>query len=152
MLPQLMASEFKSTPVQLNASAPKVFARFSNLENLRGLIDSLPEDSIPADKREQLDKLEITKDSITIQGGPAGAVTMRVDRLVEPELISLRPDSLPIDLALQLRLTPVDEDSCTAVAAIEAEIPMMMRPMVKGPLQKIADQFAALLAAIPFGN
>ena len=147
-----MASEFKSRAVELQAPVQQVYDKFSNLENLRNLIESLPADRIPADKRAQLEKLEIMADSITVQGGPTGAVTLRIDRLVEPELISLRPDSLPIDLSLQLRLKADGPDKTEAVAAIEADIPLMLRPMVKGPLQQITDQFANMLAAIPFGE
>ena len=69
-----MASEFKSAPVSIEAPVERVYSRFSNLENLRSLIENLPADSLPADKREQLEKLSITADSITVQGGPTGAV------------------------------------------------------------------------------
>lgn len=147
-----MASEYKSKEVSLDAPIERVYARFSNLENLRDLIAGLPADRIPADKREQLEKLEITADSITVQGGPTGAVTMVVDKRVEPTLISLRPENLPIQLTMQLRLAPDGETSTTARAVIEADIPMMLRPMVKGPLQQIVDQFAAMIAAIPFAD
>ena len=142
-----MASEFKSAPVSIEAPVERVYSRFSNLENLRSLIENLP-----ADKREQLEKLSITADSITVQGGPTGAVTMRVVERVEPSLIALQPENIPMKLSLQLRLSSDGPERTSAVAAIEADIPMMLRPMVKGPLQQIVDQFASMLGAIPFGN
>ena len=96
-----MASEFKSAPVSIEAPVERVYSRFSNLENLRSLIENLPADSLPADKREQLEKLSITADSITVQGGPTGAVTMRVVERVEPSLIALQPENIPMKLSLQ---------------------------------------------------
>ena len=147
-----MASEFKSAPVSIEAPVERVYSRFSNLENLRSLIENLPADSLPADKREQLEKLLITADIITVQGGPTGAVTMRVVERVEPSLIALQPENIPMKLSLQLRLSSDGPECTSAVAAIEADIPMMLRPMVKGPLQQIVDQFASMLGAIPFGN
>lgn len=145
-----MSTEYKSKPVDLAAPISTVYSRFSNPENLRSLIENAPADRIPADKLEQLKQLEVTEDSITVNGGPTGAITMRVSERVEPTLIALRPDGVPIDLQLELRLTELTPDTTQATAAIVADIPMMMRPMLKGPLQKVVDQFATMLAAIPF--
>ena len=77
---------------------------------------------------------------------------MRVVERVEPSLIALQPENIPMKLSLQLRLSSDGPERTSAVAAIEADIPMMLRPMVKGPLQQIVDQFASMLGAIPFGN
>lgn len=145
-----MSTEYKSSPVSLKAPIERVYSRFSNLENLKALIDNAPTDRIPADKLEQLKTMEVTPDSITIQGGPTGSITMRVTERIEPTLISLRPDGLPLDLNMQLRFEPENESTTKAVAAIVANIPMMLRPMVKGPLQQVVDQFATMMAAIPF--
>lgn len=145
-----MSTEYKSAAVTLAAPIDKVYARFSNLENLKALIDNAPADRIPADKLEQLKKMEVTPDSITVQGGPTGSVTLHVCQRVEPTLIALRPEGIPIDMQMQLRFQPEGADSTSAVAAITADIPMMLRPMVKGPLQQVVDQFAAMMAAIPF--
>lgn len=145
-----MSTEYKSSPVSLKSPIERVYSRFSNLENLKALIDNAPTDRIPADKLEQLKTMEVTPDSITIQGGPTGSITMRVTERIEPTLISLRPDGLPLDLNMQLRFEPENESTTKAVAAIVANIPMMLRPMVKGPLQQVVDQFATMMAAIPF--
>ncbi|MCM1005608.1 MAG: SRPBCC family protein [Prevotella sp.] len=144
-----MATEYKSKPTILAAPIEKVYGRFSNLENLKNLIDNVPEDKLPADKLEQLKKMEVTPDSITVQGGPTGAVTLEVVERIEPSLISLKPVGIPMDLQMQLRFEDLGAET-QATAAIVADIPMMLRPMLKGPLQQIVDQFAAMMAAIPF--
>ena len=46
-------TEFKSEQVSLAAPIEKVYGRFSNLENLKTLIDNAPADRIPADKQGQ---------------------------------------------------------------------------------------------------
>lgn len=145
-----MSTEYKSAPVTLAAPIDKVYDRFSNLENLKTLIENAPADRIPADKLEQLRGMEVTPDSITVKGGPTGSVTLHVTERREPTLIALRPQGIPIDMQMQLRFTPQTSETTDAVAAITADIPMMLRPMVKGPLQQIVDQFAAMMAAIPF--
>ena len=142
--------EYKSDNTLIAAPVTAVFARLSNLEGLRDLINQLPEDKIPADKREQLKSLEITADTITLAGGPTGKITLRVVERKAPELIALRPDGIPMDLQLQIRLAPAGFEQTEAVVAVVADIPQMLRPMVKGPLQKLVDQFAQMLATIPF--
>lgn len=145
-----MATEYKSKPVTLSAQVGRVYARFSNLENLKSLIDKAPEDKIPADKLEQLKNMEVTADSIKMQGGPTGSITLNVVKREEPNLVSLSPVGIPMQLEMQLRFEAVDADCTQAVAAIVADIPMMLRPMVKGPFQQIVDQFAVMMSAIPF--
>lgn len=145
-----MSTEYKSKAVTLSAPIERVYSRFSNLENLKSLIESVPADRIPPEQLEQLKNIEVTPDSITIQGGPTGAVTLHVTERVEPSLICLSPVGLPINLQMQLRFEAAGTEATEAVAAIDADIPMMLRPMVKGPLQKIVDQFAAMISAVPF--
>jgi len=145
-----MASEFKSREAVIQAPVEKVYERFSNPENLRSIIDNAPADRIPADKLEQLKNVKITPDSITLPGGPTGAVTLRLDHCVEPSLIRLKAADVPIDIALELHLAPAGPDTTNAQAVIVADIPMMLRPMVKGPLQQVADKVAELFTAIPF--
>lgn len=145
-----MSTEYKSKKVELAAPIDKVYARFSNPENLKVLIENAPADKVPADKLEQLRSLEVTPDSIKVPGGPTGAVTLRVCERVDPTLIAFRPEGIPIDLKMLLLFEQAGEEATEAQAVITADIPLMLRPMVKGPLQQVVDQFATLMAAMPF--
>lgn len=145
-----MSAEYKSEKVILAAPIEQVYARYANMENLKALIEKAPADRISPEQMEQLKNIEVTPDSITVQGGPTGSIKLNVVNRVEPCLIALRPEGIPIDMEMQLRFESLDASSTAAEAAIEADIPMMLRPMVKGPLQKVVDQFAAMMAAIPY--
>lgn len=145
-----MASEYKSNPVRVSAPVERVYTRFSNLENLKALINNAPADRLSEEQLAQLQGMEITSDTLTMSGGPTGSITLRVSERREPELVALRPDNLPMDLNLELRFKGIDGQTTDIEAAIVADIPMMLRPMVKGPFQKIVDQFASMVGAIPF--
>ncbi len=145
-----MASEFKSREVTLQAPIERIYSRMSNPENLRTLLENAPEDRIPADKLEQLKKIIITPDSITLPGGPTGAVTLRLDHCEEPTLVRLKAADLPLDIILELHLKALSPESTEAQCIIKADVPMMLRPMVKGPLQQVADKVVELMAGIPF--
>lgn len=143
---------YKSNETLIKGSAETVFDTLSNPENLRGLLDSIPTESIPEDKREMLGQIEVTSDSISFPAGPVGKLTLRVSRLERPELIVLDGAGAPVKLALSLHLHPMKDDSCMGRVEIDIDIPMMLKPMVSGPLQQLVDQFATALGSISFGG
>lgn len=147
---RITVSSFKSEQTPVSASAEKVYSRLSNLDNLASLLARVPGESIPDDKREMFDNIKIDSDSITLPGGPVGEVCLAVTERREPTLIRLEGKGTPVPMAVMLHITPTGADSCETQAEIDIQIPMMLAPMVKGPLQKMVDQFAAVVRAIPF--
>lgn len=145
-----MSTEYKSAEVKISAPVQAVFDRLSNIENLRSMLDNMPQDRLTPDKREMLQNMEITADTITLPGGPTGPITLRVTERRSPELIELKPEGLPLDLSLSLRLKADGEDATVAQAVVDADIPFMLRPMVSGPLQKLLDSVAEVLANLKF--
>lgn len=143
-------SVYKSDNIELSASAENVFSKLSNLENLKGMIDKVPADKIPEDKRGMLESISITPDSISLPAGPVGNLTFRVVEKTEPSRIKLAAENSPIPLSLQLDLTPQTASSCNAQAVIDISLPAMLAPMIGGQIQKMADQFGQVLKAIPF--
>lgn len=141
---------YESEEKHLSASAESVYAKLSNLEGLKTLLDKVPGSAVPEDKRELLEGIEITPDTITIPGGPVGSVTLRKSRLIEPELIELKGEGTPVPLSLALKIRPEGESACVAKAVIDLEIPAMLKPMVSGPMQKMISQFGDVLGALNF--
>lgn len=141
---------YKSAEINLPASAETVFSKLSNLENLRSLLANVPEGSIPADKKEMFDNITITSDSITVPGGPVGALTFKVTEKEAPNYIRLTGEGAPIPMALAMHLSPVDSNSSKAQVDIDIQIPAMLKPMIGGQIQKMADQFGQVLQSIPF--
>lgn len=143
-------SNFKSQTVRIDSSAEQVFNRLSDLNNLEALIARVPETQIPADKREMLEQIRITEDSISFPGGPVGNITLRMAEKVFPSKIRLEGENMPVALNMLMLIAPVSDTQCDATVEIDINIPPMLRPMVSGPLQKMADQFAVFLKALSF--
>ncbi len=141
---------YNSTEVSLHAPAQTVFAKLSNLENLRSLLDKVPADQIPADKRQMFDGITITPDSITVPGGPVGSLTFRVKEKIDPSLIKLEGEGAPVPMTLAMHISPDGEEYSRAKVEIDIAIPALLKPMVSGPIQQMADQFSQVLKAIPF--
>ena len=144
-----MAS-FKSENTPINASAEKVFDKFSNLDNLASLLKRVPDGTVPAEQQELLEKLQIDSDSITIPGGPIGSLRLVMTDRIRPTLIRMKGEGTPVPLSVVMHIEPTGADSCLSQAEIDVELPMMLAPMVKGPLQKMADQFGQMIGAIDF--
>ncbi len=143
---------YKSKDTLINGSAETVFDALSNPENLKTLLADAPLDSIPEDKREMLDQIEVTSDSISFPAGPVGSLTLKIDRLERPTLIELAGIGAPVKMTLSLHLKPLSDTNCEGRVEIDIDIPMMLRPMISGPLQQLVDQFALALGSIPFGG
>ncbi|MCH5214407.1 MAG: SRPBCC family protein [Muribaculaceae bacterium] len=140
----------KSDKATVSAPAEKVFDKLSNLENLKSLLEAVPRDKIPEDKREMMDKLQITADTISIPAGPVGEIRLRVTDRLPHSLIRLAGEGAPVPMDMQLEIEPDGADKCEVQVAVNLEIPAMLKPMVSGPLKKIANQFVQVLSAIPF--
>lgn len=141
-------TSFKSNDVTLLTSAKNAFSKLSNLNTLKAFIENIPQDKIPADKIEQFRNVTIGDDFITIPGGPTGDVTLKMDECKPHSLIKLRAVGIPVEIFMSLHIGSIDDNKCTARFVIDADIPMLLKPMVSGPLQKIVDQFATVLTSI----
>ena len=141
---------YNSDNVTLHASANAVFDKLSNLENLKGMLDKVPAERIPEDKRAMFENIKITSDTIEVPGGPMGNLTFRVVERVAPLLIKLQGEGIPLQMALALHISPLTDSTSSAKVEIDINIPAMLKPMVGGQIQKIANQFGDVLGAIPF--
>lgn len=143
-------STYSSGEVTLKASAEDVYNKLSNLENLKGMLDKVPADRIPEDKRQMFENIKITPDSIEVPGGPMGNLIFRVSEREVPTKIKLRGEGIPIEMYLVLHIKPVNETTSEAKVDVDINLPAMLKPMVGGQIQKIANQFGEVLGAIPF--
>lgn len=140
----------KSDKAKINAPAERVYDKLSDLSNLQAVLDQVPADSIPADKRQMFENVKITADTIAIPAGPVGEIKMRVTDRMPYSLIQLTGEGTPVPMNLQLEIEPDGAEACTVQVAFHLEIPAMLKPMVHGPLKKVADQFVQVMGSIPF--
>ena len=140
----------KSEKKTIYAPAEKVYDKLSNLDNLKSLLENIPRDSVPQDKLEMFDNVRVTSDSIAIPAGPVGEITLRVTDRLPYSLIRLDGEGTPVPLNMQLEIESRGANESEVQIAIHLDIPVMLKPMVSGPLKKIVDQFSQVLGAIPF--
>lgn len=141
---------YSSDKITLPASAENVYEKLSDLQNLRSMLDKVPADRVPEDKRQMFENIRITSDTIEVPGGPMGNLIFRVVERISPSLIRLRGEGIPVEMSLGLHINPLTETSSEAKVDLDINLPAMLKPMVGPQIQKIANQFGEVLGAIPF--
>lgn len=146
----LIMAIFKAQPIAVSASAEAVFDKLSDLSSIKTLMGNIPESAVPDDQRQLLEEVEITDNSIAFPAGPVGKITLEVAERIRPTLIRLEGVGTPVALSLSLEIAPLSDSSCEAATAIDIAIPPMLKPMIGGTLQKMADQFTEVLGKLNY--
>lgn len=147
--------EIKSDPIRLHGSAPDVYTKLSNPENLSGILARLREKqeadgaSVPPEMSGNIDKISVGPDSITVQSGPMGAITLRRGNCVADKHIEYTGEDTPVPMGVEFALLTGSDTECEIIITMKAEIPVFIRPMVAGPLKKGMEMFSTLLAGVP---
>lgn len=135
-------AEYKSKKFDVPVSAQTVFDYFSSPSRLQEMVDKLP-----ADVRGKFGELRFTDDSINIQAPMVGEVVFKVKERVAPSKVVLSTTQ-PMALDMNLNITPEGDAKCQVEAAIDVDLPAMLRPMVGPKIQEIANQFGGGLTRL----
>jgi hypothetical protein len=148
-------ADFKSDRVALHGTAQDVFDKLSSPEKLRDILNQrytqvseMTGNSLPDNVREALKNIELTQDGIIIKGGPTGDVQLRKGDNKPYSLVKYDGVNTPVPIGIEFRL---NDEGATASAqvVITANIPVFMKPMIAGPMDKAVKMFASLLEKIP---
>lgn len=147
----------ESSVKQIYAPVERVYATLSNLENLRPLIERAQTDEALREKMreaghegalEELQKVEITADSIAIPASMLGTISMRIIDREEGKCIKFQTEQSPIKANFWIQTLPVTADTSKMRLTIDADIPFMLKAMVgkklKEGIEKVADALAMI--------
>ena len=134
---------YKSPLTTVGKSADTLFERFSNHNNLQGVLDSLP-----VEQRAQVGDVQFTDDSLKITTPQVGDIEFSVVERVRPSKIVFGTKSSPVPLTMEMHINPLTPDSSSVQTQIDVEIPAMLRPLIGPQLQKAADKFGELIAGL----
>ncbi len=159
-------TEYKSEVKYIYAPVENVFARLSNLENLRTIQENIDNPELRQRilaqagdkvKPEQLDQvaerlrqMTITPDSATIDAAPLGTVTLRIVEAEPTKLVKFAIEGLPMAGNVWLQMLPNGEGQSALRVTLGADLNFMMKQMLKGKLQKAADGLADMLCMLPY--
>lgn len=135
-------AKFESSVKQISYAQQSVFNVLSDLNNLERIRNRVPED--------KLQNFSFDHDSVSVSVAPVGQITLRICEREEPKCIKFESVQSPLAFHLWIQILPTAENTSKMRVTIDADIPLMLRAMVSGPLQEGVEKMADALAAIPY--
>lgn len=135
-------AKFESSVKQIPYAQQSVFNVLSDLNNLERIRNRVPED--------KLQNFSFDHDSVSVSVAPVGQITLRICEREEPKCIKFESVQSPLAFHLWIQILPTAENASKMRVTIDADIPLMLRGMVSGPLQEGVEKMADALAAIPY--
>ncbi len=137
--------QYKSDVAHIATNIDTIYSKLSNPETLQKLADMLPEDA-----RGKVENVSFSSEGLKFQVPAAGEISLNVTEKVEPTLIVYSAISSPVPFKLVIDLTKVDADHTDALATIDVDIPVFLKPMVQGPLNDACKKMGEFLSFIPY--
>ena len=133
---------YTSKAVTVQVAASTISDKFADLTALEGAMGNIPES-----ERARIGEVSFTKDTLSIKTAQVGELKFQVVERT-PARIAFKAVSSPLPLMLVVNLKPLGEESTELTPSVEADIPVMLKPMLGGMMQKAADSFGDLMAKI----
>ena len=135
-------AKFESSIKQIPYAQQSVFNMLSDLNNLERIRDRVPED--------KLQNFTFDHDSVSVSVAPVGQITLRICEREEPKCIKFESVQSPLSFHLWIQMLPTSDDASKMRVTVDADVPLMLRAMVSGPLQEAVEKMADALAVIPY--
>ena len=135
-------SKYESSIKQVPYSQEAVYRNISDLSNLERVRDRVPDDKIQ--------EFTFDRDTVSVSVPPIGKITMRIIDREEPKCVKFETVQSPLPFNLWIQVLPVDEQNAKMKVTVDADIPIMLKALVSGPLQDGVDKVADALSMIPY--
>lgn len=128
-------------------SQEQVYAKVSDLSNLKTLIDRIPEDQRQGIN---LENLECTPDRIRTVAQPVGKVEIGVVSREPFKCVKMETTQSPIKLYLWIQVVSTAQDSCKIKLTVDADLNIFIAKMAEKPLTEAVEKLADMLAVLQY--
>lgn len=135
-------SKFESSIKQIPYPQAAVYRNVSDLDNLERVRNLVPADKVK--------DFRFDHDTVSVSVPPVGEIRLRIVGREEPKCVKFETEQSPMHFSLWIQVLPVTETSSKMKVTVEADIPLMLRPMVSGPLKEGLEKIADALATVPY--
>lgn len=159
-------TKYESTVKKIYAPIGNVYAKLSDLTNLRSIQERLADPSFMDVIRQQagdkvsdeqaqrlaeiVSKLQFDRDSVTSETGPLGSLSLRIVEREDPKLVKFATENSPVAANLWIQLLPASDMQCAMKVTLGADLNFLFKQMLKGKLQDGVERFADMLAMLPY--
>ena len=159
-------TKYESSVKHIVSPVGNVYGKLSDLTNLEAikknaenpeLRDRILQQAADKVKPEQLDQLverlkqmEFTADTVSLDAGPIGRLTLRIIEREEPKLVKFALEGAPMQANLWLQMLPEGDGHCAMKATLGADLNFFLKQMLNSKLKDGVDRLADMLAMIPY--
>lgn len=124
-----------------------VYAKVSDLSNLKTLADS-----IPADRKEQfnIENLECTPDRVSCSVSPVGQIEIGIVTREPFKCVKLETLRSPVKLTMWIQIVSTGLSDCKIKLTADADLNFFMAKMAEKPLSEALEKLADMLAMMPY--
>lgn len=126
-------TKIESDVITIDQSQEKIFLFLSDFNNFQKLMPS------------QVTDWKSTKDTCSFNISGMAKVDLKIESTIpnsKVHMVSVEGGKLPFAFTLDAVLNVVNENSCIGQLIFEGDIPIFIRPMVTGPLEKFFNALA----------
>lgn len=133
---------FESNPKLVPCRKESVYAKLSDLSNLKNVANHVP----PGNLR----NLRFEEDFVIINIPPAGDLKLRISQCDPEDGITYEASQSPLPFNLHVSLTETSEHTCGLQVTLNAELNTFMQSMLQKPLRDGVEKLAEMLSLIPY--
>ena len=157
-------AKYESGIKQIPYSQSAVYAKLSDLNNLAVIKERMNNPSVAENMKEKaseeqikrammvVEKMEFTTDTMTIDMAPLGAIVIEIIEREPEKTIKMTSSQSPIPITFWIQILPTSETSSKIRLTLDAQLNPFMKMAFGGKLKDGIDQFAEMLAMIPYGD
>ncbi len=137
-------AQYKGKPYSINKSRQTLFERLGDFSVLGAHINDLPDEV-----RSKLGTVSFPDaDTFAFTAPGVGEMKFKIVERVAPSRIRLLADTGVVPINVILDLEEESAESTSVTATIDADIPMMLRPLIGSKLQEAADKFGEMFGQL----
>ena len=108
------------------------------------LLEKLPYYDAYVKTEKYVGDVSFTADRIAIKTAQVGEIGFRVKERSAAKVV-FGAENSPVPMDIKIDLKELSEGECELTTSMEVDIPVFLRPMIGGAMQKAVDQFATLM-------
>lgn len=137
----------ESSVKQIPYPQESVYAKVSDLSNLKYLADRIPDDQKNQFKAEDL---QCTPDRVSCTVSPVGQIEVGVVAREPFKCVKMETLRSPIKLTMWIQILSTGSSSCKIKLTVDADLNMFMAKMVEKPLTEAVQKLADMLSMLPY--
>lgn len=135
-------TKYESSIKEIPFSQERVFNKLSDLNNLEGIKDRIPQD--------KLQDISFDADTLSFSVSPVGKLTLKIIEREPFKCIKFETVQSPAPFNLWIQIVPMTEERCKIKLTIGLDMNPFMLTMVKKPLKEGLEKMVEMLSMLPY--